>query len=50
MHLFHVGLKWLALSMLLCLCSALSKETGITVVAVCIIYDCFIMNTVRFAM
>ena len=43
---YHSGLRWLVLTMLLCLCSVLSKETGITVLAVCLMYECFILNTV----
>ena len=40
------GYIWLSLSLFLCLCSVLSKETGITVVAVCLTYDLFIFNKV----
>ena len=32
--------------MLCCLCASLSKETGLTVVAVCIVYDVCIVNKV----
>ena len=38
-----IGLKWLLLSMFLCLCSFLSKEQGITSLAVCLAYECFIV-------
>ena len=33
----------------ICLCSALSKEQGITVVAVCLTYDFFIVHKVNFS-
>ena len=33
------GYKWLVLSLVLCGCSALSKETGITAVALCLTLD-----------
>jgi len=35
-------------TMLLCLCSFLSKEQGITAVAVCLSYDAFIEQKVMF--
>lgn len=38
--------KWLGISLLLCLCSALSKEQGITVVAVILAYDYLVMQRV----
>ena len=38
--------QWLCLSMLLCLCATLSKETGFTAVAVCIVLDYFIEHKV----
>ena len=34
------------MSCALCLCSVLSKEQGITVVAVCVVYDFFILHKV----
>ena len=37
----------LVLSLILCLCSALSKEIGITVVAIFMVYEFFILNKVR---
>ena len=36
----------LAVSVILCLCSALSKELGITAVAVFVVYEFFILNKV----
>ena len=38
--------KWVGVSLLLCLCSALSKEQGITVVAVILAYDYLVMQRV----
>lgn len=40
----------LLLSLLLCLCSMLSKEQGITVLAVCLCYEYFITNKVSQAL
>ena len=42
------GSKWLLLTLFVCLLSVLCKEQGITVVAVCITYDLFIMHQVLF--
>ena len=36
----------MAVSILFCLCSALSKEQGLTVTAVCLIYDIFVFQKV----
>ena len=41
------GNRWLALTVLFTLCSALSKEQGITVVAVCVVYDFFCLQKVQ---
>ena len=41
-----IGLVWLLVSLLCIVCSALSKEQGITVAAVCIVYDFFIVHKV----
>ena len=38
--------KWVGVSLLLCLCSALSKEQGIMVVAVILAYDYLVMQEV----
>ena len=38
--------KYLLASLVLCLCSVLSKEQGITGVAVCLTYDVFIAQKV----
>ncbi len=46
MHM-PAGVKWLVLSLLCCLLSVLSKEQGITAIAVCITYDIFIFHQVR---
>ena len=35
------------MSLMLCLCSALSKEIGITAVAIFIVYEFFILNKVE---
>ena len=43
---FLSGYKWLALSLLFCFSSLLSKEQGITAVAVCFTYDVFIAQKV----
>lgn len=43
-----IGNKWLALSLTLCLLSVLSKEQGLTAVAVCFLYDIFIHNQVYY--
>ena len=40
------GLKWVCLSLIMCFCSVLSKEQGITAVAVCLTYDVFIARNV----
>jgi len=40
------GWKWMAFTMLFTLCSLLSKEQGITAVAVCFSYDIFIEQKV----
>ena len=40
------GVKWLVVSLLFCFCSVLSKEQGITAVAVCFTYDVFITQKV----
>ena len=40
------GVKWLVVSLLFCFCSVLSKEQGITAVAVCFTYDVFIAQKV----
>lgn len=47
-EILHVcaGLKWLLVTLLLILCSVLSKEIGITAVALCLIYDFFIVHKV----
>jgi len=37
----------LVVSLILCLCSALSKEIGITAVAVFVMYEFFILNKVE---
>ncbi len=37
----------MVLSLLCCVCSVLSKEQGITVIAVCYTYDLFIVRNVR---
>ena len=41
------GWKWVLSSMFFCLCSFLSKEQGITAMAVCIAYEMFIVLKVR---
>ena len=43
---FSLDHKRLVLSLVLCLCSALSKEMGITVVAIFMVYEFFILNKV----
>ncbi len=40
------GYQWLALSLVLCTCSALSKETGITAIAVCLAMDYLLIQQV----
>ena len=40
--------KWMCASIALCLCSALSKEQGVTVLAVCLITDYFIHQKVTY--
>ena len=40
------GKRWLAVTVLFVLCSFLSKEQGITVVAVCVVYDAFCIQKV----
>ena len=37
----------MAVCLVCCLCSVLSKEQGITVVAVCVTYDLFIVHQVK---
>ena len=37
----------LILSLVLCLCSSLSKEMGVTVVAIFVVYEFFILNKVQ---
>ena len=44
--IFSLDHKRLVLSLVLCLCSALSKEMGITVVAIFMVYEFFILNKV----
>ena len=41
-----VGKWWLGVAVLFILCSFLSKEQGITVVAVCVVYDAFCIQKV----
>lgn len=41
------GWSWLLLTLLLCILSVLSKEVGITVVAICLTYDIFLARKVR---
>lgn len=46
---FFAGLAralWLSLSLCLSVCAMLSKEQGITVIAVCLTYDFFIIQKV----
>ena len=38
--------KWVGASILLCLCSSLSKEQGVTVLAVCLVYDYLVLQKV----
>ena len=38
--------KWVGVSILFCLASVLSKEQGITVLAVNLVYDCLILQKV----
>ena len=38
---------WLAVTLMFCLCSVLSKEQGITVVAVCVTYEFFVLYKVN---
>ena len=45
--IFSLDHKRLVLSLVLCLCSALSKEMGITVVAIFMVYEFFILNKVQ---
>ncbi len=40
------GYRWLVLSLVLCTCSALSKETGITAIAVCLAMDYLLIQQV----
>lgn len=40
------GFKWVCLSLVMCFCSVLSKEQGITAIAVCLTYDVFIARNV----
>ena len=42
----YVGPLWLAASLTFALCGALSKETGLTVVGVCVVYEYFIIRQV----
>ena len=47
-----IGVKWLAVTVFFILCSFLCKEQGITVVAVCVVYDAFCIvkvSTTRYA-
>ena len=41
------GWSWMLLTFLLCMLSVLSKEVGITVVAICLTYDVFLARKVR---
>lgn len=41
------AVHWFILSLVSCVCSVLSKEQGITVLAVCICYDFFIHHKVH---
>ena len=45
--ILSVGHKWLGVTLLLAVCSVLSKEQGITVVAVCLTFDVFLAQKVR---
>ena len=38
---------WFAVTLMFCLCSVLSKEQGITVVAVCVTYEFFVLYKVN---
>ena len=40
------GSRYLLWSLVCVLCSLVSKEQGITVVAVCVVYDLFVANQV----
>ena len=42
------AVHWFILSLVSCVCSVLSKEQGITVLAVCICYDFFIHHKVQY--
>lgn len=43
----HTDVKWLCMCLLSALCAVLSKEQGITVVAVCVVYDVLYCVKVR---
>ncbi len=43
-------MAWLSGSMMLTLCSLLSKESGLTVTALCVVYDYFILHRVSACM
>ncbi len=46
-HTLITEYGWLLLSLVCCVCSVLSKEQGITVLALCGTYDLFIARNVR---
>lgn len=47
-HVLDGGTRKLVLSLLSVVCSLVSKEQGVTVVAVCLVYDIFVANQVKF--
>ncbi len=41
---------WLLVSLLCCVCATLSKETGLTGLALCLVYDLCVVNKVSYSM
>ena len=44
--LYQQGWQWVSLTLLIAVCSVLSKEQGVTVVAVCFTIDVFLIQKV----
>ena len=46
LSLYVLSAVWMVPVILCCLCAVLSKEQGITVVGVCVVYELFIIHKV----